>query len=228
MNNTISIISYSQCQEDIYILQTFFIDQNKGPKRNGIYIELGALDGVLFSNTKMFQDFFDWKGILIEPHPIQYHNLVQNRPNNFLFNDLVSNSTEELKFRYFENIHSAVSGVENTLPPDHFAEFFDHRENAGLRQNTIMKRPKSLTDIIKSCHMSYIDFMSLDVEGHELEVLLSWDFSVPIHVIMIEMLGQNKEKEEQCRYILLSHGYKFHSVFKHNELFVLSGFLYKD
>lgn len=228
MNKTITVSSYSQCEEDLYIINTFFIDKTKNVvKRNGIYLELGALDGKTFSNTKMFQDFFDWRGILIEPHPIQYQNLVMNRPNNFLFNDLVSNETEDLKFRYFDEQYSAVSGVENTLPSTHFSEFFDHHENAGLQQNTIMKKPRSLTDIIKSCHMSYIDFMSLDVEGHELEVLLSWDFSVPIHVIMIEMLGKNKEKEDQCRYLLLSHGYTFHSVFKHNELFVLPGFLYK-
>lgn len=218
-----NIVSYSQCQEDIYILKTFFIDNN-GPKRNGIYLELGALDGVLFSNTKMFQDFFDWRGILIEPHPTQFYSMVRNRPNNFLFNDLVSNATDDLKFRYFENILSAVSGVENTLPSTHFPEFFDNAENACLQQNTMMKKPRSLTDIIKSCHISYIDFMVLDVEGHELEVLMSWDFSVPIHVIMIEMLGKNKEKEDQCRHLLLRNGYMFHSVFKHNELFVLPGY----
>lgn len=230
MDNIITVSSYSQCEEDLYIINTFFIDKTKNViKRNGIYLELGALDGILFSNTKMFQDFFDWRGILIEPHPIQYQNLIKNRPNNFLFNDLVSNSSEELKYRYFENRYSAVSGVENTLPSRHFPEYFENENilSADIEQYTIMKKPKSLTEIIQSCHMSYIDFMSLDVEGHELEVLLSWDFSVPIHVIMIEMLGKNKEREDQCRYLLLSRGYKFHSVFKHNELFVLSGFLYK-
>jgi FkbM family methyltransferase len=225
--NQIQVISYSQCEEDLYIMNTFFTD-DKGPKRNGIYLELGALDGVLYSNTKMFQDFFDWRGILIEPHPIQYRFIIKNRPNNFIFNDLVSNSTEELKFRYFEDFHSAVSGVENTLPSTHFSNFFNNVENINLKQNTIMKTPKPLTQIIKSCHMSYIDFMSLDVEGHEYEVLMSWDFSVPIHVIMIEMLGVNTEKEQLCRYLLLDHGYVFHSTFKHNEIFVLPYFLYKS
>jgi len=42
---------FSQCQEDIFLNDTYFRN-----KRDGIYIELGALDGVLYSNTKFFQD----------------------------------------------------------------------------------------------------------------------------------------------------------------------------
>ena len=51
--------------------------------------------------------------------------LEQNRPNNYLFNELVSCHTEELKFRYFVNNCAAVSGVENTLSQHHFNTFFD-------------------------------------------------------------------------------------------------------
>ena len=42
---------YSQCNEDIFLNHNFFKN-----KRNGVYIELGALDGVLYSNTKFFED----------------------------------------------------------------------------------------------------------------------------------------------------------------------------
>ena len=105
---------YSQCQEDEYLNLKYF--QNK---QNGIYIELGALDGVLYSNTKFFEDTLHWKGILIEPHPNKFELLQQNRPNNFLFNDLVSCNTEPLKFKYFVDFHAAVSGVEDTLSQFH-------------------------------------------------------------------------------------------------------------
>ena len=42
---------YSQCQEDIYLNENIFKN-----KKNGVYIELGALDGILYSNTKFFED----------------------------------------------------------------------------------------------------------------------------------------------------------------------------
>ena len=96
---------YSQCGEDKFLNDTFFKN-----KKNGVYIELGALNGVLISNTKFFEDKLNWKGILIEPHPEEFERLKCNRPHNKLFNDLVSYNSEPLVFRYFKDGYSAVSG----------------------------------------------------------------------------------------------------------------------
>lgn len=213
---------YSQCQEDIFL--NTYIFKNK---KNGTYIELGALDGVLYSNTKFFEDTLNWKGILIEPHPEKYKNLKINRPNNYLFNNLVSCYNKPLNFRYFVNAHAAVSGVENTLPKEHFTNYFESNNNfiKSLDQNTILIHPKTLTDIVKETKLEHIDLLSLDVEGHECEVLLSWDFSVPIDVILIEMLGLQEKKEELCRNILVKNNYKFLTKFKHNEIFIRDGFV---
>ncbi len=217
-----TIRSYSQSGEDVYLLNNIFDN-----KTNGIYIEMGALDGVLYSNTKMYQEFFDWRGILIEPHPIKFKDLCVNRPNNFLFNDLVSNSTEELKFRYFVNTHAAVSGVETTLSQHHFDEYFENavRGDKYLPQSSVMIKPKSLTEIIKCTNISHIDLFSLDVEGHEYEVLSSWDFSIPIDVILLETLGVQPERDQLCRDLLLSKGYRFYGVYKHNEIYLDKNFI---
>lgn len=213
---------YSQCQEDVFLNENFFLN-----KRNGIYIELGALDGVLYSNTKFFQDTLNWSGILIEPHPNKFNLLKNNRPNNFLFNNLVSCHEEPLSFRYFVDGHAAVSGVEQTLPQQHFDVYFD-KYNGLLAQNRIMIKPIKLSDIVKQTNLKHIDLLSLDVEGHEYEVLLSWDFSIPIDVILIETLGVEPEKDELCRNILLNNNYKFVTKYKHNEIFVLNTSSYAE
>lgn len=207
---------YSQCQEDVFLNETIFKN-----KKNGIYIELGALDGVLYSNTKFFEDTLGWTGILIEPHPYKFTELTQHRPNNFLFNSLVSCHTEPLEFRYFVNGHAAVSGVENTLSQFHFDEFFDNSQWSMLSQSKMFITPRTLTDIVKETGLTHIDFMSLDVEGHEYEVLMSWDFSVPIDIILIETLGCEPEKEQLCREILVKNGYKFVTKWQHNEIWEL-------
>jgi hypothetical protein len=62
----------------------------------------------------------------------------------------------------------------------------------------------------------------LDVEGHEYEVLKSWDFSIPIDVILIEMLGVQPERDELCRKLLIENKYIFSEKFKHNEIYILN------
>ena len=205
---------YSQCGEDEFLNNNYFKN-----KRDGVFIELGALDGVLYSNTKFFEDNLNWKGILIEPHPYKFKELVNNRPKNYLFNNLVSCSTEELLFKFFLDNYSGVSGVENTLPKEHLDGFYTFINEP---KGSIFIKPKTLTEIVKSTDIKHIDLLSLDVEGHEYEVLMSWDFSVPIDIILIETLGGSMvEKEQQCRDILIKHGYVLDTKYKHNEIFIL-------
>ena len=213
---------YSHCEEDTYLNTHFFKN-----KKNGVYIELGALDGVTLSNSKFFEDTLNWSGILIEPHPNNFKLLQANRPNNYLFNDLVSCHSEPLKYRYFVNGLSFVSGVENTLSQPHFDNWFENNTEwiKLLPQKTAYITPKTLTDIVKTTNLTHIDLLSLDVEGHEYEVLKSWDFSIPIDVILIETLGVQPEKEELCRQLLLNNNYKFITKYKINEIFVLNTFV---
>jgi FkbM family methyltransferase len=210
---------YSQCQEDIFLNENIFKN-----KKNGTYIELGALDGVLYSNTKFFEDSLNWKGILIEPHPEVFKYLQINRPNNFLFNNLVSCHTEPLDFRYFVDTHAAVSGVEKTLSQHHFDVYFESNNewHKSLPQSKISIKPISLTEIVKQTQLTHIDLLSLDVEGHEYEVLLSWNFSIPIDIILIETLGVQPEKDELCRQLLIKNNYKFITKCSHNEIFALN------
>ena len=209
---------YSQCQEDVFLNENIFKN-----KKNGVFIELGALDGILYSNTKFFEDSLNWKGILIEPHPEKFKLLQLNRPNNFLFNNLVSCHEESLTFRYFEDVHAAVSGVENTLPQVLLDVYFNRHHH--LSQNKILIKPISLTEIVKSTNLTHIDLLSLDVEGHEYEVLKSWDFSIPIDVILIETLGVEPEKEELCRQILIKNNFEFMTKHRHNEIYTSKSYL---
>jgi FkbM family methyltransferase len=179
---------FSQCKEDKFLNENFF----KG-KTNGIYIELGAVDGVFQSNTKFFEDSLNWSGILIEPEKEKFTQLQKNRSKNYLFNELISCDSNELLFRCIKGIE-AVAGVQNTLSQHHMDTYYDCEKFKTLSQYTVSIKPKTLTDIIKSTGITHVDFLSLDVEGHELEVLKSWDFSIPIDLILIETLGVDVEK----------------------------------
>ena len=53
----------SQAGQDRYVLNTIY----KKGLRGGFFIEMGAADGVLLSNTHVFEKNYGWKGILVEP-----------------------------------------------------------------------------------------------------------------------------------------------------------------
>jgi FkbM family methyltransferase len=205
---------FSQSSEDQFIYENFF----SGPmSRQGVYLEMGALDGSLYSNTRFFEVQLGWTGILIEPNPTQFKRLCKNRPNNKNYNELISDMEGEVDYQYFQDVHAAVSGITDTLPTKHYATYFD--KFSDLAQGVVKMQPKKLTDIIANSGFEYIDFFSLDVEGHELNVLNSFDFKVPVGVLMIERLDDSISYN-RCSDLLLNMGFEYFGSIAHNEVFV--------
>jgi hypothetical protein len=76
----------------------------------------------------------------------------------------------------------------------------------------------TLSNILKHANVSYIDFFSLDVEGHEYDVLLSMDWSIPVHVILVETLGISDD--DKVRRLLTERGFVFDGKCAHNEVWI--------
>lgn len=148
------------------------------PQKNGVYIELGALDGVVQSNTKWLEDEYDWSGILIEPSIKKYDECKSNRPNNIIFNCAC------VSFEYKEN---TIKGDFNGSPMSSVG---------GKRRNffpDIEVKTKTLQSIIDETSYRKINFLSLDVEGYEFEVLKGIDFTKQtIDFILIEVYEKDK------------------------------------
>jgi Methyltransferase FkbM domain len=64
-----------------------------------------------------------------------------------------------------------------------------------------------LSDVLKNNGISHVDIFYLDVEGGELSVLNTFDWSIPIDMINVELDGTNEEKDESVRTLLRAHGY---------------------
>ena len=125
--------------------------------KNGFYVEAGAYDGILQSNTKFLEDEYGWCGILIEPSPLIFEQLKINRPDNININKcLVSNKYNNTKISgAFDNgPMSSVNNIRNI-------------ENAKI----ISVECDTLENIFNSLNIENIDFMSIDTEGYEFEVL---------------------------------------------------------
>ena len=65
---------------------------------SGVFVEMGALDGVLFSNTKYFEDAKDWRGILIEPNSVEFEKISVNRPKAISVNAAICAQKQTVHF----------------------------------------------------------------------------------------------------------------------------------
>ena len=84
---------YSQQGEDIYIHRNFINKQVP----DGIFVELGAMNGITYSNTKFFEDTLQMSGTLIEPTS-QYFELLNNRPKCKNYNSAVNYTKNKVSF----------------------------------------------------------------------------------------------------------------------------------
>lgn len=208
---------HGQKGEDYVIFEKFFIN-----KFNGIFIELGAMDGNIYSNTKFFEDTLNWTGILIEPNPYLFKKLIKNRKNCKNYNNLISNTNKTIEFTNFEK--SSVSYINNTAPKNHINKYKNSKKSFYKNQKieTLYLKSKRLQDIIEDSGFSKIDFLSLDVEGHEFEVLKSIDFSkTTIHVILVEVLDDNKNNNKIKKF-LCENNYIFYGKHSRNEIYKLN------
>ena len=126
-------------------------------KECGFYIELGANDGITQSNTAFFEKTKKWSGILIEPSYVGHELCLKNRPNSICFNyACVSNEyTEEFIYGDFDhnNLMASINGER-------------------LGSNMLIKvKATTLEKILDSQNITNIDFLSLDTEGYELNIL---------------------------------------------------------
>ena len=125
--------SYSQFGQDLKVLEMY------NNKENGYFVEVGASDGILLSNTNLLEKKYNWTGICVEALPSYFEDLKKNR--NFF-------------------TQSLLSGLASYL------------SNGQQITNTIKVKTITLTEILDANNApTYIEYLSLDTEGNELEVL---------------------------------------------------------
>ena len=127
-------------------------------KRDGIFIELGANDGIFQSNTFLLEKKLGWRGILIEPSFKGYKLCVKNRPNSLCLNyACVSND-------YIDEFVSGDFGDNNPM-----ASVNGIRKGRG--SSCVKVKAITLEKILDEYNYEHIDFLSLDTEGYELNIL---------------------------------------------------------
>ncbi|MCK7597360.1 FkbM family methyltransferase [Microbulbifer sp. CAU 1566] len=158
-------LSPSQLGQDIWVLEkTNF-------KKGGFFVEFGATNGVLLSNTYLLEKKFEWTGICAEPNPKFFKELQQNR-SCLVRNTCISDRTgDEVEFIFAEE----YGGITKFATGDNHTEKREAYSSAGLK---VMLKTVSLHDFLLSVDAPIdIDYISIDTEGSEYAILRNFLFS---------------------------------------------------
>lgn len=171
---------YSQDQQDKYLEENIF----KGYK-NGFFIDIGAHNGKSINNTLYFEENNNWTGINIEPIEKIYNDLIINRPNCININCAVCNNDGETEFLCNTGYTEMISGIKNTFDPRHMERLKNENKKYGSSTEIIKVKTKKLETICEVNKISHINYLSIDVEGGEFEVIKSINFDK----VFIDVIG---------------------------------------
>ena len=173
---------HSQYSQDRLLEENVF----KGYK-NGVFMDIGAHDGVSLNNTLFFEKSHNWSGINVEPIKNVYDKLVQNRPICTNINCAVNNTDGFAEFICNTGYTEMISGLKDEFDIRHLTRLKNEINKKGGTTEIITVETKRVETICDEHQIDHIHYLSVDVEGAEFEVIKSINFDkVKIDVIGFE------------------------------------------
>jgi FkbM family methyltransferase len=185
--------SKSQLRQDLFVLcETDF-------KRDGYFVEFGAANGSDLSNTFLLEHHFCWKGILAEPSKYWHSQLYQNRPNSLIETKCIWNQSGVF-LEFMETRDPELSTIQIFQQSD--TPISKSQKVRSYSVETI-----SLFDLLRKYDApKHIDYLSLDTEGSEYDILESFNFDeFSFGIISVE--HNYKPIREEIFKLLTQNGY---------------------
>lgn len=188
-------LSMSQLGQDLWVLEQV------GYKKNGFFVEFGATDGVLLSNTWLLEKYFLWKGICAEPNPAFTTLLRENRSCIVSDACVGAKTGERVEFV----LADAFGGMARYQSDDDHAE---KRQAYADMGKTAVFETVSLDDLLQRSGAPVdIDYISIDTEGSELEIIETFPFN-KWNVRLFTIEHNYTERRADIRRLMASHGYR--------------------
>lgn len=205
--------SNSQISQDVFVL----LYRSKQKQSDvGFFVEFGAADGINLSNTFILEKEFNWQGILVEPAKIWHKKLQMNRKCIIDFSCVHTESGGMINFLEAQDAFYSSS----------LQTFESQRREFGNEEiihDSYDVPTITLSDLLKTYKAPpFIDYLSIDTEGSELDILRTVDFNVfQFGIITLEHnYGENRKSIEKY---LTTNGYRrIHKWLSlHDDWFVL-------
>jgi len=190
-------IYFSQNFEDVYLSRCFC------DVADGKYVDIGAGHPIEDSVTYMLY-MKGWDGINIEPQLDYYRLLKEKRPRDKTYNVAIGNDEGEPQILYTSSSAVGLAGLNEGARLNII--------ESGLTLKTTMVQQKRMDSIIRDSDIGYIDFLKVDVEGAELDVLNSFSFTPKPRLICIEVTYANsnikRDENTHIERLLRDRGYR--------------------
>ena len=219
----ISCNYYGQHLQDKFLNNVIFKN-----KQNGVFIELGANDGKFLSNTFFFERNLNWTGLCVEPHPDIFKKLIKNRLNSKCLNLAVGLIDDVLTFKKIvetedtnlKELPSCWSGILANYSDAHSYRVDEWIKQFNAKFELIPVLVKNINDVLNEVIDKDIDFLSMDIEGYELELLKSINWSkYNIKVILVE----NNDNLVDFRNYMSTVNYKLLTRIGFDDLYIKIG-----
>jgi FkbM family methyltransferase len=199
--------SRGQLRQDLFVLAVTDF------KLNGTFVEIGVGDGFYLSNTFLLEDRFNWSGILAEPAKI-FHESIRKRIAVLETRAIYSASDVTLEF--LEDISPELS----TLYSFKDSDFHLRKMTKGGKYDV---QTLTLNELLVKHRLPFhIDYLSIDTEGSEFEIIKNFDFTQhQFKVITIEH-NYDIEKRDNIYKLLSRQGYRrvYESVSKFDDWYI--------
>lgn len=155
--------------------------------RDGTYVDVGAHDGVTASNTKFFNESMGWKGLCIEPRAELFEKLRENRPNDICEQIAISSyDSDSEPFLDCSGYTDKLSGLTKHYHPFTVQRIAHESKEHEATSETTTTAVCPLQSLLDKHNIDHIHLLSVSVNGAEVNVLGSVDFSrTKVDVVVI-------------------------------------------
>lgn len=171
----------SQYRQDEFINEVIYKN-----KKNGLFIEIGAFDGVSLSNSLFFERELNWSGVCVEPIPGVFKSLQVNR-KCYCLEAAISDFNGESEFSVIKGIEM-LSGIKNQYDPKHLRRIkhelktkpywvkANQYNHIGIGEMIINVDTYTFNQVMEMYNFNSVDFVTIDTEGGEDKIVKNIDF----------------------------------------------------
>jgi len=201
------------CGQDVLIAELL------NNKKEGTFLDIGANDGITISNTYYLEKELNWNGVAVEPIPSIFAKLQSTRKCG-LVNGCIAPSAGVARFIELSGQTNMLSTLANNNSGLTARRIRNNLSRHGSNLKEIEVKCYTFAGIVQEHKLRNIDFLSIDTEGGELEIIKEIDFDrVNVKIISVE----NNYFDREIRAYLENNGFIYIGNFKVDEIYMYGG-----